>query len=79
MKLDLASVESIREFVKNFIGRFDRLDLLINNAGVGCMLLSIVKQLLVQNVQLKVNDDFIYKVHYFHVRIFYMYVYFNVC
>lgn len=39
MKLDLGSFESIRAFVKDFQQRFDRLDLLINNAGIGCMLL----------------------------------------
>jgi len=32
--LDLASLSSVRAFVATFLNRFDRLDLLINNAGV---------------------------------------------
>ena len=65
MKLDLASFESIREFVKNFIGRFDRLDLLINNAGVGCMLLSLCI-LDEHNQKLKIEEhyDFILKEYF---------------
>jgi len=34
MRVDLADLESIDEFVKLFLSRYDRLDLLINNAGV---------------------------------------------
>ena len=34
MSLDLASFQSIRAFAKEFISRFDRLDVLVNNAGV---------------------------------------------
>jgi NAD(P)-dependent dehydrogenase (short-subunit alcohol dehydrogenase family) len=33
MELDLASLESVREFALNFKKEFDRLDVLINNAG----------------------------------------------
>ncbi|ETO73881.1 hypothetical protein F444_10220 [Phytophthora nicotianae P1976] len=36
MLLDLAEVDSIREFARAFRDKFDRLDLLINNAGVAC-------------------------------------------
>lgn len=32
-RVDLASMESIREFAKNFKSKFNRLDILINNAG----------------------------------------------
>ena len=34
LKLDLANQASISDFAVNFLSRFDRLDLLINNAGV---------------------------------------------
>lgn len=34
MKLDLASLESIKEFADAFKGKFDRLDVLLNNAGI---------------------------------------------
>ena len=34
MSLDLASFQSIRAFTKEFLARFERLDVLINNAGV---------------------------------------------
>lgn len=32
--LDLSSLQSIRDFVKAFEGKYDRLDVLVNNAGV---------------------------------------------
>ena len=32
--LDLSSLQSVNEFSKNFLGRFRRLDVLINNAGI---------------------------------------------
>ena len=34
MKLDLGSMKSIREFAAKFLEEEDRLDILINNAGV---------------------------------------------
>jgi NAD(P)-dependent dehydrogenase (short-subunit alcohol dehydrogenase family) len=34
MELDLASLESIRKFAETFKGKYDKLDLLINNAGI---------------------------------------------
>ena len=34
MELDLASLQSVRAFAEAFKGRFDQLDLLINNAGI---------------------------------------------
>jgi NAD(P)-dependent dehydrogenase (short-subunit alcohol dehydrogenase family) len=34
LRLDLSDLEQIETFAENFLGRFDRLDLLINNAGV---------------------------------------------
>jgi len=32
--LDLSSLESVREFVKAFLAKYDRLDALVNNAGI---------------------------------------------
>lgn len=34
LKLDLADTQSIREFAKNFKAKYNRLDVLINNAGI---------------------------------------------
>ncbi|MFZ9029086.1 MAG: oxidoreductase [Crocinitomicaceae bacterium] len=34
MQLDLGSLESIRTFAKDFLSRYDQLDLLVNNAGI---------------------------------------------
>ena len=34
LKCDLASMSSIRQFVKEFISKYNRLDILINNAGI---------------------------------------------
>ena len=34
MKLDLASIPSIHKFATDFKGKFDKLHILINNAGV---------------------------------------------
>lgn len=34
LPLDLASLESIRNFSKEFLSKYDRLDVLINNAGI---------------------------------------------
>ena len=36
MQMDLSSLRSIQEFSSQFLANFDRLDLLINNAGVAC-------------------------------------------
>ena len=37
MRLDLTSLESIRNFTREFKARYQKLDVLINNAGVFCM------------------------------------------
>ena len=37
MKLDLASLESVRSFTQEFKARYQQLNVLINNAGVFCM------------------------------------------
>ncbi|QHJ10701.1 Fatty acyl-CoA reductase [Paraglaciecola mesophila] len=36
MQMDLSSLRSVREFSSTFLANFNRLDLLINNAGVAC-------------------------------------------
>lgn len=36
MQMDLSSLRSIQEFSSQFLANFDRLDLLINNAGIAC-------------------------------------------
>ena len=37
MKLDLASLKSVRNFIQEFSARYQKLNVLINNAGVFCM------------------------------------------
>jgi len=37
MKLDLASLKSVRNFIQEFKARYQKLNVLINNAGVFCM------------------------------------------
>ncbi len=34
MKIELSSLKSVRQFAEDFTNRFDRLDLLVNNAGI---------------------------------------------
>jgi len=34
MKLDLSDLESVKEFVSNFQKKFDKVNILLNNAGV---------------------------------------------
>lgn len=44
MHLDLGSLQSVRDFAKEFLGKYDRLDVLVNNAGVMVPPLSRTKE-----------------------------------
>jgi len=42
MKLDLNDLNSVREFAKEFTSKYDRLDILLNNAGIMAPLKRVV-------------------------------------
>jgi len=59
MKLDLGSLSSVREFVKEFLQREKRLDVLINNAAATGMENKISKDSLQQEMQINHYGPFL--------------------